>query len=97
MRFAREGAKVMIAEIDPEVGRQAADEVMEAGGIAQFSATDVSEPEQIRSLVRRTVESFGGVDIVANNAAIASFPFRANLSELPLESWRTMIKPTWKA
>ena len=52
----------------------------------------MSEPEQIRSLVRRTVESFGGVDIVANNAAIASFPFRANLSELPLESWRTMMK-----
>lgn len=91
-RFAREGAKVMIAEIDPEVGQQAALEIIQAGEIAKFSATDVSEPEQIRSLVRQTVDAFGGLDILANNAAIASFPFRANLSELPLESWRTMMK-----
>lgn len=91
-RFAQEGAKVMIAEIDPEVGGQVANEIIQSGGMAKFSATDVSEPGQIRLLVRQTVEAFGGLDILVNNAAIASFPFRANLSELPLESWRTMMK-----
>ena len=91
-RFAYEGAKVMIAEIDPEAGRQALEQVIQSGGIARFSAADVSEPDQIRSLVRETVEAFGAPDVLVNNAAIASFPFRANLSELPLESWRTMMK-----
>jgi NAD(P)-dependent dehydrogenase (short-subunit alcohol dehydrogenase family) len=91
-RFVQEGAKVMIAEIDPEVGREAEAEIVKSGGVAKSCATDVSDSDQIRELVRRTVEAFGGVDILVNNAAIASFPYRANLSELPLESWRTMMK-----
>lgn len=92
MRFAQEGAKVMIAEIDEEAGRQAAEEVVQSGGIAHFEAVDISEQEQTRSVVQKTIDVFGGLDILVNNAAIASFPFRANLSELPLESWRTMMK-----
>jgi 3-oxoacyl-[acyl-carrier protein] reductase len=91
-RFAQEGAKVMIAEIDPDVGQEAEAEIVQSGAVAKSCAADVSEPEQIRGLVRQTVEAFGGVDILVNNAAIASFPFRANLSELPFESWRTMMK-----
>ena len=91
-RLAQEGAKVMMAEVDKEVGQHATDEVIQSGGIAKLGVADVSEPEQIRSLVQQTVGAFGGLDILVNNAAIASFPFRANLSKLPLDSWRTMMK-----
>lgn len=91
-RFAQEGAQVMIAEIDADVGRQTAEELAKSGVSVEFSQTDVSDAVQTRALAKHTIDVFGGLDILVNNAAIASFPFRANLSELPLESWRTMMK-----
>lgn len=91
-RFAHEGARVMIAELDADVGQQAAEELTRAGKTASFRRTDVSEPDHVQPLLRETVNEFGGLDILINNAAIASFPFRANLRDLPLDSWRTMMK-----
>jgi NAD(P)-dependent dehydrogenase (short-subunit alcohol dehydrogenase family) len=91
-RFALEGARVMIAEIDAPVGQQAAEELGALGLQVATAAVDVAEPEQIHALVSRTVQQFGKLDVLVNNAAIASFPFKANLSVLPLSSWHTMMK-----
>src|SRR5262249_47436989 len=52
---------------------------------------DVSDADQVQTLVSRTVDRFGKLDVIVNNAAIASFPFARNLSELPFSSWRTMM------
>ena len=90
-RFAREGARVVIAEIDGPVGLAVARELDPEGAVIVAEQVDVSEPEQVQRLVSRTVDRLGKLDVIVNNAAIASFPFAANLSELPFSSWRTMM------
>jgi NAD(P)-dependent dehydrogenase (short-subunit alcohol dehydrogenase family) len=66
-RFAAEGARVMIADIDP-AGQQVADAL--GGG---FTRTDMADPDQVRGLARATVERFGRIDIWHNNAFSAVF------------------------
>jgi NAD(P)-dependent dehydrogenase (short-subunit alcohol dehydrogenase family) len=67
-RFAREGARITLAELDPESGARTAREVEELGGEALFVQTDVGERECVEEAVRRAVERFGGVDVLVNNA-----------------------------
>lgn len=62
-RFAVEGAKVVVAELDETAGRAVADAI---GGV--FVGTDVSVREQVESAVQKAVSEFGSIDIVVNNA-----------------------------
>jgi len=71
-RFAREGAAVVIAEVNPATGEQVASEIAEElGGTARFVPTDVLEKDQVLAMVDRTVDEFGRVDILVNNAYAA--------------------------
>ncbi|GAA3093649.1 SDR family NAD(P)-dependent oxidoreductase [Streptosporangium carneum] len=68
-RFAAEGARVLVAEIDPETGGPTAERlVSEFGAQARFVQTDVTDREQVRAAVRTATELWGGVDILVNNA-----------------------------
>jgi NAD(P)-dependent dehydrogenase (short-subunit alcohol dehydrogenase family) len=69
-RFAREGAAVVIAEIDRESGAQVAREVEELGGRALFVHTDVLQKESVLAAVEAAVAHFGGLDILVNNAFV---------------------------
>lgn len=91
-RFAQEGAKVVIAEVEPGYGLDVEQSLNQRGFSTKHMLADVSEPEQTRWLVSQTVATFGALDILVNNAALASFPYAGNLSELPLDSFRTMIR-----
>src|ERR1700712_1885800 len=63
------GAKVVIAEFNEQLGKQtAADLSQETGGDARFVLCDVSVKEQVQAAVRKTVELFGTIDILVNNA-----------------------------
>ena len=66
-RYAQEGARVMIADIDPR-----GEDVAKRIG-ANFTRTDMSQPEQVRALAAATVEAFGRIDIWHNNAFSAVF------------------------
>ncbi len=73
IRFAEEGANVMVADISTTVkegGEATADHIQSTGGIAEYLKTDVSQWKDIDTLVSRTVEKFGSLDIMVNNAAI---------------------------
>jgi NAD(P)-dependent dehydrogenase (short-subunit alcohol dehydrogenase family) len=67
-RFLAEGARVVIADIDRARGEEV---VKELGADAAFKATDVSEPAQVTQLVAFTVERFGGLHVMFNNAGIS--------------------------
>jgi len=67
-RFAREGAAVLVAEIDVRSGERAAAEVTELGGQGLFVRTDVTERAQVEGAVAATVERFGRLDVIVNNA-----------------------------
>ncbi|WP_077033453.1 SDR family NAD(P)-dependent oxidoreductase [Pelomonas sp. KK5] len=69
-RFAREGAVVVIAEIDERTGPAVAAECVELGARALFVRTDVTDKASIEAAIAAAVEAFGGLDILVNNAFV---------------------------
>lgn len=72
-RFVREGAKVLVADIDADRAQRAVEEIEAAGfaGAAAAFGVDVSDFSQVEAMVRRAVEEFGKLDVIFNNAGIA--------------------------
>lgn len=90
-RFASEGATVVIAEIDGQSGRAAEVAIRESGGKACFLPTDVSDEEQVKSMVEQTLARFGRIDVLCNNAGVLIFGKEGPAHELSNEVWdRTM-------
>jgi len=88
--FAREGAKVAIAEIDAVSGEETAHRITSAGGEAIAIPTDVGEPDSIEAAIRRTVRHYGGLHVLHNNAG-GSTSEDSNAVEAPLEEfWRAI-------
>jgi NADP-dependent 3-hydroxy acid dehydrogenase YdfG len=69
--FASEGARVFIAEIDPDLGRQAESVLREGGADATAVPCDVGDPDQVAEMVRSIVARTGRIDICLNNAGIS--------------------------
>ena len=68
--FAREGAKVVVADITVEGGEETVRQIQAAGGDATFVKTDVSQAAEVEALVNKTVETYGQLDCAFNNAGI---------------------------
>ena len=68
--FAREGAKVVVADLPGPGGDQTVAMIKEAGGEARFIATDVSDEQAVAALVEGTVAAYGRLDIAFNNAGV---------------------------
>jgi NAD(P)-dependent dehydrogenase (short-subunit alcohol dehydrogenase family) len=77
LRFAAEGASVVIAEIDEAAGRAVAEEITSAGGRALFVKTDVTQEEQVKEAIGRAFASFGRLDVLVNNAGIGRGDWQA--------------------
>jgi len=70
VRFAREGANVVVADIAEESGRRTAELIEDTGGDAIFVDVDVSDPASVERMVEATVETYGSLDFAHNNAGI---------------------------
>lgn len=68
--MAREGAKVVIADIDEKAGAQLAERINAEGATALFVPTDVSSKADAETMAQRTVDQFGRLDVLVNNASI---------------------------
>nr|NIR46251.1 SDR family NAD(P)-dependent oxidoreductase [Gemmatimonadota bacterium]NIR75039.1 SDR family NAD(P)-dependent oxidoreductase [Candidatus Kutchimonas denitrificans]NIS02859.1 SDR family NAD(P)-dependent oxidoreductase [Gemmatimonadota bacterium]NIT68564.1 SDR family NAD(P)-dependent oxidoreductase [Gemmatimonadota bacterium]NIU52809.1 SDR family NAD(P)-dependent oxidoreductase [Gemmatimonadota bacterium] len=66
--FSRAGAAVVVVDIDEAAGTAIVREITGAGGRALFVAGDVSRDEDCRRAVERTVDAFGALDVLVNNA-----------------------------
>jgi 3-oxoacyl-[acyl-carrier protein] reductase len=88
LRFAAEGAKVVVADLDLPGGEKVANEI---GGWAR--TTDTSDWASVQGLVQETVERFGRIDILVNNAAVYERAnlWRGPLEELPLDEWDRLM------
>jgi 3-oxoacyl-[acyl-carrier protein] reductase len=67
-RFAEEGARVVVNDINREGGERVANEIVAAGGEAKFCIGDVSNDAAVAALIAFTLEAFGDLDIIVNNA-----------------------------
>src|SRR5262245_46283483 len=90
LTFAREGAKLVIADMNPEGGQQTVHMIRENGGEAIFVQVDVSQVAAVEAMISTTVETYGRLDCAHNNAGIGARP-RARLHELSEESWDRML------
>ncbi|MGR6872150.1 SDR family oxidoreductase [Pseudomonas sp. HK3] len=70
MAFAQGGAKVVVADINQQDGEAVVNEITQAGGTAMFVPCDVTNDQQVMSLVDATIEAYGKLDIAFNNAGI---------------------------
>ena len=68
--FAREGARVVLADVQLQGGESTASEIESAGGEALFIRTDVSRAAEVRDLIATATAAFGKLDILFNNAGI---------------------------
>ena len=82
--FSREGAKVVICDILEVEGRQTEAEINETGGDAIFVKLDVTQQSEWDAAISRTVEQFGKLDVIVNNAGIA---MRESIEEMTVEQW----------
>jgi len=82
--YAKEGAKVVLTGRSQDLGKKAAEEIREDGGDAIYIPCDVSQNSQIQDLVQKTVEHYGRIDIVVNNAGVNH---SANFFDITEEDW----------
>ncbi|MBF0597299.1 SDR family NAD(P)-dependent oxidoreductase [Faecalibacter rhinopitheci] len=87
--YAREGAKVIISDIDRKGGNDALFEIQEIGGEAFFVEADTSTPEGNEALVNKAIEIYGKLDIACNNAGIGGAA--ALTGDYTLEDWKKVI------
>ncbi len=86
--YAREGAKVVIADLNLAAAQSAADEIVKAGGIAMAVAMDVTDEAQVNTAVAAVVAAYGGVDVLVSNAGIQIVH---PVEEFPFADWKKML------
>ena len=87
--FAKEGAKVIVSDINEANGKSAVDEIKKTGGEAFFVKADSSKPEDNEALVKQAIEKYGALDIAVNNAGIGG-PL-GETGKYPIEGWQKVI------
>jgi NAD(P)-dependent dehydrogenase (short-subunit alcohol dehydrogenase family) len=80
---------VVVADYDPEGGERTIKTIKEAGGTAVFHAADVSNPQDVDTLMHKVVESYGRLDCAFNNAGIEGH--MAETPDCTLENWNRVI------
>jgi len=88
-RFAREGARVVVADVNEESGRRVASAIAAEGGTARFVRTDVSRSADVKAMIDEACSAFGGLDVLVNNAGFSHRTMP--LWELPEEEYERVF------
>jgi len=91
LRLASEGASVVIADINAEAGQTVVDQITADGGKALFVSLNVTSEEAWNSAVAKTVETFGGLNLLVNNAGIGD---ARSIEDTTIEVWDKTIAVT---
>jgi len=97
--FAREGAKVTVADIDEAAAQETVEKIRAIGGEGLFVKCDVTEVAQVKQMVEATVSAFGKIDILVNNAGavVGAHGQPTNLTVLTEEAWDRVLALNLKA
>ena len=88
--MAREGAKLVLSDLNRDGGEETAQLVRNQGGEALFAMSDVSRPDDAESLVRQAVQRYTRLDIAVNNAGIGGLTVPT--AEYPVDAWKQVIE-----
>jgi 3-hydroxybutyrate dehydrogenase len=88
LTFAREGGKVVIADLSQEAAHAVAEEINQGGGKAMAVTMDVTSEDQVNAAVAQVVSAFGGVDVLVSNAGIQIVH---PTEEFPFADWKKML------
>jgi NAD(P)-dependent dehydrogenase (short-subunit alcohol dehydrogenase family) len=97
IEFARQGANVTIADVNTVAGREALTEIRQAGGRGLLVIGDVACASVCQRVVRRTVERFGGVDVLFNNVGIQPIESNCTLEETSEHLWDRILAVNLKS
>ncbi len=86
--FAREGGKVVIADLNLDAASRVADEIGQHGGTAMAVAMDVTSEAQVTAAVAKVVAAWGGVDVLVSNAGIQIVH---PIEDFPFDEWKKML------
>ncbi|MEQ1685729.1 MAG: 3-hydroxybutyrate dehydrogenase [Burkholderiaceae bacterium] len=88
LTYAREGGKVVIADMNKPAAQATADEIVKAGGTAMAVVMDVTSEEQVNAAVAEVVAAYGGVDVLVSNAGIQIVH---PVEDFPYAEWKKML------
>lgn len=87
--FAEEGAKVVVADLDGDAARNAARDLLVEGRQAIGIPVDISDPALVEGMVGRTIQEYGRIDVLVNNAGIG---LNAPFLETDLDGWERVVR-----
>ncbi len=85
--LAKEGAQVVVGDIEAEAAKKVAGEITREGGDALAVAVDVTAPEQTRALAQSALDKYGRIDVLVNNAGLYTSIKKRPFFEIPPEEW----------
>ena len=88
IEFVKEGAKVVVADIDFEGAKRTVEDIRKLGGEAIAVKVNVANPNDVEVMVKKTLDAFGKIDILINNAGIA---IQKPALEMTLDEWKKII------
>ena len=86
--FAREGARVLVADCDAEAGRETAACILSVGGEAEFAAVDVADMAHASRMVQTALDTFGQLDILFNGAGVL---YHGTVTETDEATWNRVV------
>ncbi|GAB3812141.1 SDR family NAD(P)-dependent oxidoreductase [Pontibacter rugosus] len=89
LQYAREGASVVVSDVQEDKGQEVVEEIKQFGGKAIFVKADVAKPEDCENLVKQTVKQFGQLNIAFNNAGIGGEA--APVGDMSIDNWHKVI------
>ena len=90
--LSRSGASIVIADVDEAAGRRVFAEIVEFGGPHLAIATDVTDPDATETMAERTVDAFGRIDGLINNAGLNAALARRPFWEIPAGEWDAVMR-----
>jgi NAD(P)-dependent dehydrogenase (short-subunit alcohol dehydrogenase family) len=91
MGLSKAGAAIAVADLNESGAKAVAEEIQSAGGKAIAVGVDITNPDQARRLAAATIEAFGGIDILVNNAALMVEVAAAKITDISLDAWNQMM------
>jgi len=91
--FSQKGAKVVVVDWDEEAGVKTAEELRKSGGEALYIKCDVSNEEQVIAMIDKTIETYGRIDVLVNNAGIGVYK---SILDATSEDWDRCLKVNLK-